>query len=196
MNNIKIWFTSDTHFGQERTLKLSKRDYKTVEEMDEDMIARWNNKVGKDDIVFHLGDFGADYSLVKRLNGKIKLIYGNYEEDYIEKNFNGDKNKFDKYLLDLGFEEIKGYEGVYYFYETDKYEVFINMHHKPSDAKHNFEKGSRAINLFGHIHKLQMVKRYGLNVGVDAHNMEPIDLETVLFYDNAIKNHYDNEVFE
>ena len=52
------------------------------------------------------------------------------------------------------------------------------------------------INFFGHIHKLCMIKQYGLNVGVDCHNFYPIDLETVLFYHNAILNHYDIEVFE
>ena len=30
----KIWFTSYTHFGSERTLQLSKRSFKSVKEMD------------------------------------------------------------------------------------------------------------------------------------------------------------------
>ena len=40
-----------------------------------------------------------------------------------------------------------------------------------------------------------MIKRFGLNVGIDCHNFKPIDLDTVLFYDNALKNFYDEEVF-
>lgn len=70
--------------------------------------------------------------------------------------------------------------------------VFEDMHlnHYPSKHKEGM------FNLFGHVHKLCMVKRYGLNVGVDCHNFYPISLETVLFYKNAIENHYDKEVFE
>lgn len=30
---MRIWFTSDTHFGSERTLRLSKRPFNSVEEM-------------------------------------------------------------------------------------------------------------------------------------------------------------------
>ncbi len=33
------------------------RPFKTAEEMDTVMIEKWNNKVGKDDLVIHLGDF-------------------------------------------------------------------------------------------------------------------------------------------
>ncbi len=50
--------------------------------------------------------------------------------------------------------------------------------------------------LFGHIHKLQMVKQNGLNVGVDCHSFTPIDIDTVLFYKNAIEKHYDINVFQ
>ena len=39
------------------------------------------------------------------------------------------------------------------------------------------------------------VKENGLNVGVDCHKFSPIDVETVLFYRNAICNHYDENVF-
>lgn len=49
--------------------------------------------------------------------------------------------------------------------------------------------------LFGHTHGRQMIKKYGLDVGVDAHNFYPISKETVEFYMNAIKNNYDEEVF-
>jgi hypothetical protein len=49
--------------------------------------------------------------------------------------------------------------------------------------------------LFGHIHRLQMVKRNGLCVSSDAHFFTPISLETVLFYKNAIENFHDGNVF-
>ena len=54
----KIWFTSDTHFSSERTLELSKRPFKSVEEMDKILIENWNSVVGQNDTVYHIGDFG------------------------------------------------------------------------------------------------------------------------------------------
>ena len=40
-----IWFTSDTHFGQQRTLNLSKRPFKGVREMNLSIIEKWNSLV-------------------------------------------------------------------------------------------------------------------------------------------------------
>jgi hypothetical protein len=41
-----------------------------------------------------------------------------------------------------------------------------------------------------------MIKRYGINVGVDCHYFTPIDMDTVLFYHNAALNYYDENVFD
>ena len=74
-----IYFTSDTHFRHSRIIELCNRPFGDVEEMNEVMIANWNRVVGKDDIIFHLGDFcfgGSEVwnSILDRLNGKIYLI--------------------------------------------------------------------------------------------------------------------------
>ena len=73
-------------------------------------------------------------------------------------------------------------------------EYFITMAHEPSRVK-NTPIDETHINLFGHVHKLCMIKPYGLNVGTDCHNYDPINLETVLTYHNAILNYYDEDVF-
>ena len=46
-----IYFTSDTHFGHKNVIRLCGRPYETVEEMDEDMIEKWNRKVTELDTV-------------------------------------------------------------------------------------------------------------------------------------------------
>ena len=76
----KIFFTSDTHFGSQRCLELSKRPFRSVSDMDWTMISRWNSVVGPSDVVYHLGDFGDTWP-TDYLNGKIRLILGNYERD-------------------------------------------------------------------------------------------------------------------
>lgn len=81
----KIFFIGDLHFGHENVIKFDNRPYKTVDEMNEDLIRRWNNKVSPGDIVYVLGDLiwktynksAAD--LIKRLNGQIILIKGNHD---------------------------------------------------------------------------------------------------------------------
>ena len=52
----KVFFTSDLHFGHTNVITLDKRPFSSVEEMDEELIKRWNKKVGKGDLVYVLGD--------------------------------------------------------------------------------------------------------------------------------------------
>lgn len=175
----KVWFTSDTHFNAQRTLELSKRPFNTVEEMNEELIKNWNNTVKENDIVYHLGDFG-DYSFVNKLNGKIILICGNYERK---------DNLTDYQLLEYGFSEVCSEDTL--LKEIDG--LMLNMSHEPS--KHIDLTDSNKFNLFGHVHKTQMIKKFGLNVGTDCHNFSPIDLDTVRFYKTAIEKFYDEDVF-
>ena len=53
----KVFFTSDTHFYHGNIIRFCNRPFKDVEMMNETIIANWNNTIGQDDIVFHLGDF-------------------------------------------------------------------------------------------------------------------------------------------
>jgi len=80
---VTIWFTADTHFGHGGALGRFKRPFASVDEMDEAMVARWNETVGARDDVWHLGDFAyrakparmAD--LLARLKGHKHLVTGN-----------------------------------------------------------------------------------------------------------------------
>lgn len=183
----KVWFTSDTHFGAQRTLDMSKRPFKSVEEMDKTIIDNWNSVVGEFDTVFHLGDFG-DYKVADKLNGKIILICGNYERNDVE----------NLYLNEEYFHMIytdRCNHWIWHVEDNFTYRYNVRMAHEPSFLRNN-DITDYHINLFGHVHKLCMVKSFGLNVGMDCHNFYPIDMETVLFYHNAILRYYDDDVFE
>lgn len=182
-----IFFTSDTHFSSQRHLELCKRPYSTVEEMDLEMINNINKMVDENDILFHLGDFGK-YEMVKKIDCNVRLVLGNYEYNDIEKFFNGDKDKFKRYLINLGFYDV-----------CDNLACPIRgrkvfMSHKPSEIPPTYEN-LLDVHLFGHIHGQQRVKRRGLNVGVDCNDLKPLTWEDVLFYDKAIKDFYDDEVW-
>ena len=75
-----IWFTADTHFRDEGAIRLLDRPFRTVAEMNEELILRWNDTVPEDGVVFHLGDFGgglkSDWNkIISRLHGGIYLIH-------------------------------------------------------------------------------------------------------------------------
>lgn len=79
-----IFFTSDTHFNHSNILKYCSRPWKTVEEMNEGLIKNWNEVVGHDDTVYHLGDFAMGNrktipEILSMLNGRIVLIRGNHD---------------------------------------------------------------------------------------------------------------------
>lgn len=83
------WFVSDTHFGHRGILspRMDRpRPFASIEQHDEVLISRWNDRVCKNDHVYHLGDFayGCSHSYARqvfdRLNGIKFLIRGNHEE--------------------------------------------------------------------------------------------------------------------
>ena len=82
---MKIFFTSDLHFSHKNAIGFDQRPYFTVSEMNEDLIQRWNVKVGKGDLVYVLGDMfwqnDCEFiqNTLKRLNGQIVLIKGNHD---------------------------------------------------------------------------------------------------------------------
>ena len=81
------WVTSDLHFFHQNIMKFSPatRPYTSVEQMHEAIIADWNSKVKKGDIIYHLGDMffcktveeAAD--IIERLNGSIVWLRGNHD---------------------------------------------------------------------------------------------------------------------
>lgn len=196
-NKPTIYFTSDTHFGSERTLELSKRPFISVKDMDNNLILNWNSVVKPNDEVFHLGDFG-DYSILNKLNGTIYLILGNYEIDEMNKS-KKDFKEFKKDLIKKGFKNV--YEDYTLLSNSDSQIIFLEdfnpdidtnlfLTHEPLNANR------KMFTLFGHIHGRQLVKKYGLDVGVDGHHFKPISIKDVLFFKTAIEKFYDDNVFE
>ena len=83
-----VFLTSDTHFGHVNICKFTNYDgspvrpWDAVEEMDEEMVKRWNDTVGPNDKVYHLGDVVINrksLQILNRLNGDKVLIKGNHD---------------------------------------------------------------------------------------------------------------------
>lgn len=76
--------TSDTHFGHARIGELAARPFRAVDEMDAALARVWNDTVGADDVVLHLGDLAlgpieASIAFTAGLNGRRYLVPGNHD---------------------------------------------------------------------------------------------------------------------
>jgi calcineurin-like phosphoesterase family protein len=89
MNEPKIFLIGDCHFGHRNIIKYCNRPFKDVEAMTEGLIKNWNSVVGKNDIVYVVGDFALCgkqkiIEIGQRLNGRKRLVLGNHDQASIE----------------------------------------------------------------------------------------------------------------
>lgn len=79
-----IYYTSDLHFSHQNIIKFDGRPYNTVEQMNADLINRWNSVVSNRDDVYVIGDMfwvpDEAPMILEQLNGKIHLIKGNHDK--------------------------------------------------------------------------------------------------------------------
>ena len=167
------FLVSDTHFGHFGVCKFTGPDgftklrpWDTPEEMDEEMVKRWNETVRPNDKVYHLGDVVINrkaLSIMYRLNGDKVLIKGNHDifklEDYTPH-----------------FRDIRGYHVM----------AGMILSHIPV---HESNLGRFGVNVHGHLHAHRvMMKDYGREVVdpryhcvcVEQTDFRPILLEDVI----------------
>lgn len=135
----RVFFIADTHFGSDEIRRYENRPFATVQEMDEQMILRWNSAVSDADEVFVLGDFGAEdrvSRILERLRGRKYLVKGNHD---IHTN---------EYYRGAGFSEV---------YDMPiLYKGFWLLSHDALYVNRNMPYA----NLFGHVHNNPIVKDY------------------------------------
>ena len=178
-----IWFTSDTHFGHANIIRFVPRPWlregdevngrwvnkKVAQErcleMDDALIANWNERVKRGDIVYHAGDFafcGSSEEIQRyldRLNGTVFLVYGNHDKKNLCR-----KVKFawqgERKTVKVGNQRII----------VDHYagRVWDKSHHG-------------TWQLYGHSHG-SLPEDYtskSFDIGVDCHDYKPLNFEEV-----------------
>ena len=80
-----IYYISDLHFGHKNVLAFDERPFRDLEEMERELIRRWNERVTEEDTVYVLGDVfwkQSDHNreIMARLKGHKHLIIGNHDE--------------------------------------------------------------------------------------------------------------------
>jgi calcineurin-like phosphoesterase family protein len=158
---MTVFFTADTHFGDHRVLNISKRPFRSVDEMDATMTERWNAVVGVKDEVWHLGDFARTANIAARafplLNGRKHLIIGNNDAPVV---------------LPLNWMSVQSYA------EITLDGIPLVLCHYPFRTWNGMGKG--AINLHGHSHgRLKPMKRQ-FDVGVDSRQFRPVTLAALI----------------
>jgi calcineurin-like phosphoesterase family protein len=181
------YYISDTHFGHANIIRLANRPYESIEHMDEDLIAKWNSRVGNGDLVYHLGDFAfRDVKRYrKRLNGSIILIRGNHDK------------RLTKQQQGVLFEAVYDYKKV-----KDGVQTLILFHY-PIWSWDGLYKGythlhghihEKSTHLHGHIHEKSISSEHveqgetlnskgrgvRVNVSVEHINYEPKRIEEIL----------------
>ena len=162
---MAVFFISDTHFGHENIIRMCRRPFASVTEMDEALVARWNERVGATDTIYHLGDFcyrnmrGAD-TYLRHLNGQIHLIAGNHDDETIA-------------------QHASLFASVSHIREIHEGGHRIVLCHYPMREWHG--SWNRSWHLFGHVHgRLDHEPHgYSLDVGADAHDFRPWSLDEI-----------------
>lgn len=192
----KTFFTGDLHFGHKNVLTFDNRPFTTVDEMDAELIRRRNNKVGKGDLVYVLGDLiwksrnNDAPALIKSLNGQIILIKGNHDRF-----LHNSKAK-------AALAGIKDYDDICVTLEDGtQRRVIISHYFIPMYIGHRYN----AIHLHAHSHFsdeadfeidfAEQLNRMGCkneiyNVGCMYWNYEPVTLDEIIAHGKTIRPNY------
>lgn len=180
---MTTWFTSDQHFGHTNIIEYTKRPFSSVDEMDNIMVERWNERVKREDLVYHLGDFtlsnykGFEYYMEK-LNGTIFIIPGGHDHRWLKSyKRNGSDAKF-TVLEKLITINVRGVELVLCHYPMLSWE----KSHYGTIHLHGHTHGT--IGCMGRAGDVQVPlgERTGIrmDVGVDCNNFYPIGITDII----------------
>ena len=161
-----IFFTADIHLLHPKIVDICSRPT-TVEEHDQWIISRINEKVSKHDTLYILGDISMaskekTEKLLDKINGNKILIVGNHDNNI---------------LTSTRFGEVKQIKN--FTFNSPSYpNIHIVLCHYPIASWDRKVHGS--FHLHGHTHNRFQNTGLSFDVGVDAQNYYPISLEEVL----------------
>lgn len=187
-----IFFCSDPHYSHKNLIKSlsswekgANRDFKSISHHNDTLVNNINNTVGKEDVLFMLGDvaFGGFENVREFMSriicDEVHLILGNHDR-HIKVNRDGIKDSFTSVNVRI--------------------EVFIDddtfvLDHYPIREWESCHKGW--YHLYGHTHPLP-VDRFlngyrSMNVGFDGHpNFQPYHIKEILtlLKDKPIHGHH------
>lgn len=163
MPRTRTFFTADTHFFHEGIIRMCRRPFGSVAEMNRCLVEIWNARVGPEDTVWHLGDFALGAtpaeaaSIFQALNGKLRLVKGNHDgPDTLALPWAGPVEQ----LVEMAVDGAR-----------------VVLCHYPLRAW----RGSfgRTIQLYGHTHDLLPPSTLSCDVGVDSWAYAPVTVAEI-----------------
>ncbi len=169
-----IYYTADTHFGDGRIIRLCNRPFKTLSEMNSEMVRRWNAVVDANDDVYIIGDFAYGYRgdlklLTDSLKGKLHLIPGNHDGNWL-------RNRHYRNLCDVRplISTI-----------NDAGRLVVLCHYPLCAFDGSLTGG---YHVYGHVHNNYNEPNFGLlgqlknsyNAGVDVNDFTPVTLDQMM----------------
>jgi len=170
---MNLYFTGCEHYSHSNIIKYCNRPFENYEEMNQKIIFNHNQRVKKDDVVYHLGD---------------TILYGK------TKTGNGEQTKAEEIISQLNGHHIwiegNHDQGNRNTLKTKNQEIILNQNglkiqllHDPLYARIDYD-----LALNSHVHRAWKIKeiyylgqiRLCINVGVDVNKFMPIRLDEVL----------------
>jgi calcineurin-like phosphoesterase family protein len=182
-----LLLTADLHLGHSNVIRYDNRPFDNVDQMNKELIRRFNERVKEDDTCIIVGDFCFKNSpngkegeglpvhaknYIKQLNGIKVFVRGNHDKN------NSVQTKIERLVLKVG--------GIY-----------INVCHRPDDAI-ILDDRYYSLNIVGHVHNAWTTKEIEkngkfslmINVGVTTNKYYPYTFDEVkAIYDKWVHNH-------
>ena len=176
-----IYYISDLHIGHKNAIRFDERPFADIDDMEREIVRRWNEKVGTDDDVYILGDVfyrykGSRADFLKRLGGRLHLIVGNHD-----------------------FEILKNEAALGCFESVDKLRQIVDdgrravMCHYPIISWNMKHFG--AYHVYGHVHAninegtiFMMKQERAFNAGCMINNYDPCTLLELEENNRVFKN--------
>ena len=175
-----IFFTADSHFGHKNILSHCRRPFSSLEEMDREMILRWNSRVSPEDEVYILGDLMFSCKdpehYLRQLSGRKHLILGNHDKVWMKRMDPAPYFESIQPLLELKLEGVR-----------------LTLCHYPMMAWNEDRHGAYLIH--GHIHNdtdlpfwpLLRENDHILNAGVDLNGFTPVSFPELIVNNRIFK---------
>jgi len=177
-----IYYIADPHFGHSNIIKMCRRPYGSIQEMNEAMIAAWNGRVTGRDTVYIIGDLffrcPDPEAILKRLKGRKRLIVGNHDSSWM------DKVDLGKYFVSVD-DLLVTTDGVRQL-TLRHYPLLTWKHQKKSYMIHGHIHGNTDSDFF----PLIAARERMLNAGADINGFVPVTFEELVANNRLFKERW------
>jgi calcineurin-like phosphoesterase family protein len=164
---------ADPHFGHASIITYAQRPWVSVDKMDADLVKLYNSVVGKDDLVYWLGDVtlrGPDKKgwlarILGKMNGRKVLVFGNHDDWHWQ------------HYLDVGFQSAHTFLEFQDPAIRESEYRGIRLCHDPAWAQ-----DKNYLWIVGHLHNCAFTAPYHIAVvSVELTDYKPVPIELIAY---------------